>query len=375
MPSKIAPELAELARRASDGGLDLSAVSLRVQADLLMGMAEPPADGLAMFEEMAVALLPEVDVETATVLARKLAGWAHTPPSVIACLRMLGEPVIAALIAHGGPLNDADIDSFAADGSEMLAVALAARTELSTSAVILLTGRGERSVDLALAANLAAPLPPAALDLMLARAANDPAYAPLLLKRADLAGAELTPLFLQAGADRRRAMLDSLRMIEGLDPSRGMPRIDADAFETLLTLAGTDRSGALGALADKLGGGSRLAEALRADTGRELGAIALAAGGASPEEATRFLIRLGDEAARSVGQIFAIVALLRELTQPVALRLLEQIVGGTELREAAKPRPLQPLMDPSTSPTRVGQPRREGRSVLDEVRKGLGLKA
>ena len=41
MPTPTAKELADLARRADGGGLDLSQVSLRVTADLLMSAPRP----------------------------------------------------------------------------------------------------------------------------------------------------------------------------------------------------------------------------------------------------------------------------------------------------------------------------------------------
>ena len=56
MPSRISAEIAQLARLARDGGLDLSQVSLRVKADLLMSTPTPAPDDLAAFGEMAAAL-------------------------------------------------------------------------------------------------------------------------------------------------------------------------------------------------------------------------------------------------------------------------------------------------------------------------------
>ena len=47
MPARISSDLADLARLASDGDLDLSQVSLRVKADLLMSAAQPPEEDLA----------------------------------------------------------------------------------------------------------------------------------------------------------------------------------------------------------------------------------------------------------------------------------------------------------------------------------------
>ena len=52
MPSRISAEIAQLARLARDGGLDLSQVSLRVKADLLMSTPSPAPDDLAAFGAM-----------------------------------------------------------------------------------------------------------------------------------------------------------------------------------------------------------------------------------------------------------------------------------------------------------------------------------
>ena len=72
MPSRISAELAQLARLARDGGLDLGQVSLRVKADLLMSTPQPAPDDLAAFGELAAALLPGADEAAAISLARKL---------------------------------------------------------------------------------------------------------------------------------------------------------------------------------------------------------------------------------------------------------------------------------------------------------------
>ena len=71
MPGRISSELAHLARLARDGGLDLSQVSLRVKADLLLSTPNPPAPDIAAFEEMALASIATIDEATAVILARR----------------------------------------------------------------------------------------------------------------------------------------------------------------------------------------------------------------------------------------------------------------------------------------------------------------
>lgn len=369
MPSRISAELAHLARLARDGGLDLSQVSLRVKADLLMSAPNPPAEDLAAFSEMATALIPGIDEPTAIILARKLAGWRHTPAAVIAALRARDGEVLVSLLRHGMPLAPAEIERFAEEADPPLADALAARPDLTAAATLLLVMRQNRAVDLALIANMAAALPRGALDLLVARARNDVGYAQGLLARADLPHLELAPLFLQASPERRLAMLESLASLEALDPSERRASVPHELFSGWLAMAGDDHDGVFGALADHLGGGSALAMAMHADRSRDLAALALVAAGVGPEDATRFLIRLGDETAHSVERIFALVALMRSVRPAIAWRVVTQVAGGSS-RPAARRGQHQPAMDPSGTPAR-SPARAEGQSsfrdILDKV--------
>lgn len=369
MPSRISAELAQLARLARDGGLDLSQVSLRVKTDLLLSTPQPAAEDLAAFGELATALIPTIDEATATVLARKLAGWRHAPPAVLQALRLRGGKVLATLLHHGMPLAPAALEEIAADpdGPELLA--LAERPDLPAAASLMLAGRGERALDLALIAN-PAPLPRGSLDLLLARARADGAFAPGLLARRDLGDAELAPLFLEAGSGRRRAMLDALAAIEALGPSERRAALDPETFEGWLLTAGQDRDGVFGVIASHLGAGTSLAEAMAQDSSRDLTALALIAAGASIEDATRLLIRLGDEAAHSVEQIFALVALMRSVNRAVANRLVMQ-VAGEAVQSALRRSQHRPAMDPSGTPARPGAAKPDSRTMLDDVRRAL----
>jgi uncharacterized protein (DUF2336 family) len=350
--------------------LDLSQVSLRVKADLLLSTPQPPAEDIATFGELATALIPTIDEATATILARKLAGWRHAPASVLQALKARGGEVLVALLRHGMALPPAELEEIAAHGNKAAALALAERADLPAAASLMLAERGERGLDLALIANPAI-LPRAALDLLLPRARSDAAYASGLLARRDLSDAELIPLFLQAGPERRRAMLDSLSAIEALGPSERRPSPDAATFTGWLLTAGEDREGVFGVIASYLGGGSGLAEAMAQDRSRDLVSLAMIAAGVSVEDATRLLIRLSDETAHSVERIFALVALMRSVSRALAYRLVMQ-VAGENVQPATRRSQHQPTMDPSGTPMRQGSAKPEGRALLDEVRRTLG---
>lgn len=370
MPSRISAELSQLARLARDGGLDLSQVSLRVKTDLLLTTPRPSAGDLAAFGDLATALIPGVDEANAVILARKLAGWRHTPAPVLAALRARGGEVEACLLRHGLPLSQAEIEALAEGDDPQLAAALAGRPDLTPAATSLLAARDDRSIDLALIGNAAIPLPREALDLLIARAPGEAAYAQGLLARSDLSHLDLAPLFLQAGAERRLAMLDSLASVEALAPSERRAPVAPEIFAGWLAMAGDDHDGVFGAITAHLGGGETLAMAMQADHSRDLTALALIAAGVTPEDATRFLIRLGDETAHSVERIFALVALMRSVRPTVAWRAVLQIAGETA-RPAARRGQHLPAMDPSGTPERASPARATG---LGELLDRVGLR-
>ncbi|ODT46248.1 MAG: hypothetical protein ABS59_14805 [Methylobacterium sp. SCN 67-24] len=372
MPSRIAADLAQLARLASDGGLDLRQVALRVKADLLLSTANPPAEDMEAFRDMAAALIPVIDEPTALILARKLAGWRHTPPEVLAALRARGGEVLAALVRKGTPLTPAEIEDIAAGADPAVTLALAARRDLTAAASSLLAGRADPAIDLALAANPMAALPRAALVLLVARATAAPALAQCLLARNDLPVAELAPLFLQASLDKRLAMIEAVSAHEALAPSPRRPSISGEQFSGLVATALVDREGAFAALADLFGADAEFAAALAADHSRQLAALTLVGCGASPEEATRFLIGLGDDTAFSVQRIFALADLMRLLTPATARRLVLQI-GGLSEQGGARPA-LQPAMDPSGTPARPGLERPSSRGGMQDMLRRLGGK-
>lgn len=370
MPSRIATDLAELARLASDGGLDLRQVALRVKTDLLLATPSPSPEDMAAFSAMAEALVPVIDEATATILARKLASWPHAPREVLADLRARGGTVLAALIGHGMPLAPDEIETIAAEGDSEAKIALAGRHDLTSNASIALADSNSAKVDAALAANAAVPLPHAALDLLLPRAVRTPALGASLLARTDLPISELAPLFLQASLEKRLAMIDAAAAHEALAPSPRPATLSADRIAGLVATALSDRPGAFAALAEAFGGDARFATAMANDPSRQLAALALIGCGASPEDATRFLIGLGDDAARSVERIFALVELMRSLQPAVARRLAQQI-GGVAPR-STRSGALQPAMDPSGTPARPGAERAPSRSIVQEVRRRLG---
>lgn len=371
MTTSAAKELADLARLAREGGLDLSQVSLRVTADLLLAAPHPRPEDLAAFADLALALIPTVDDATALILARKLAGWRHAPASVLAALKQRGGEVLVALLRHGLPIAPAELEEFAQHGQPDTLIALASRRDLTPAASVMLVGHAIEAVDLGLIGNVEAPLPRAASDVLIARARDRIAYRSGLLARRDLSNLELAPLFLHAGAERRLAILDSIGAHEALHPTDRRGDLPPTRFADWLTLARDDAGAAFATLSAALGGGASLAQLMLLDASRELAALALIGSGAKVEDATRFLIRLGDEAAHSVERIFALVALMRAIRPVVAKRLVLMIAGETPA-QAVRRGQHQPAMDPSGTPNRGHGARPEAQPAMSEVLGTIG---
>lgn len=371
MTTPAAKELADLARLAREGGLDLSQVSLRVTADLLLAAPRPRPEDLAAFADMALAVMPTVDEATALILARKLAGWRHAPPAVLAALKQRGGEVLAALLGHGLPVDAAEIEHLAQSGAPDILVALASRKDLTAAASVMLVEHDIAVVDLALIGNAEAPLPRAASDLLIARARRRPSYQAGLLARTDLSNLELAPLFLRAAPERRLAILDSIGAYEALHPAERATALTAGSFADWLTLASDDPSSAFASLSAALGGGPSLAKTMLEDHSRELAALALIGADVRVEEATRFLIRLGDEAAHSVERIFALVALMRAI-RPAIARRLALLIAGEAPAQPQRRGQHQPAMDPSGAAHRTGAVSPESQPAMSEVLSRIG---
>jgi hypothetical protein len=308
------------------------------------------------------------------ILASKLARWRHTPGSVLDALQARGGPVLSALLRHGAPFAAAELEMLAEHGAAEPAIALAERPDLSAAAILLLAERGDRAVDLGLIGNSAITLPRAAVDRLIERARTDAAYAAILLGRKDLSHVDVVPLFLQAGPERRTAIIESLGAIDALGGSDKRRRaLEADRLAGWLDMAAVDPTSAFGAIASHVGAGPALADAMAADLSRDLVAMALVASGARVEDATRFLIRLGDEAAHSVERIFKLVALMRLVRPGIAERIVME-VAGDQPRPATRRGRHQPAMDPSGTPARQSVAQPEEHATGTGIMRRLGLR-
>lgn len=300
MPASVSKELADLARLAREGGLDLSPISLRVKADSLLSSPQPSRGDLAAFGEMAEALLPGIDEATALIPRASLpAGRGHAA-AILTGLAAKGGAVLAELLGsqRGMPVPEVELENLVETGDEAMRAALAVRSDLTAQAVIkLVADEQSRAGPRPDRQSQSAPMPRAAIDSLIARARIEPGLS---------AGPAGAPRPVQS---RTRAALPACR---GRTAPRD-PRIaDGPRSAASQRQAPGPRPGLRRWARPRRRGSRRcvcchrrtsrrrraaLANAIAADTPRDLAALALTASGTTVEEATRFLIRLGDDAA------------------------------------------------------------------------------
>ncbi len=312
---------------------DLIHAALRVKTEMLVTSGIPTEAEMAAFVDLVAAVADRVDDATAESVARRLASWPWTPAHVRALLFHRGGRVAAALLTGTSPVPDGvSLAELAIQAHIEIARAVAGRADLTDDICLALVARDDVGIDRALAGNIGIDLPRAGMDVLVDRARFDPTGAALLLARTELAQTDVAPLYLHAPPERQALIRTALEAIEGLAATPRAGGLEPDEWQSLLAVAGSDAVAALAALAWRAGGGPTLASALVQDKTRQLTALALCALGTPVEDGTRFLIRLGDEAARSVGRVFAHVDLLRTVRPGVGVRLLLAVSADPLLR-------------------------------------------
>jgi hypothetical protein len=295
--------------------LDLKPVVLRVQTDLYL---QAPRYDRAMretFSALACGLIPIVDEETARLVAAKLGAHPEAPRPVLEALAARGGAVRAAL----GRVADA------IPHRPSLTASLASLPGLRREALEDLSRDGRPEVDLALAENRDIVLHGAALNRLVDRARSASGLARALLARSDAAPADLAPLYLHADPTRREAIARAVEATAALRPCPPVPR---SLGSTLTALAAErDVPAFVATLAESLGLPADFVTAVAEPDARyDLLALAIRAAGLHEEEAVTVFLTLNEGVARSTDRVFALVALFRALSRPVARDLLATIL-------------------------------------------------
>jgi len=320
MPASDAlPDLSGLLELSRIEQLDLKPVILRVQTDLYLRAPRRDRAVRETFASLACGLIPTVDQETLRIVADKLRDHPETPPSVLEALAARGDGAVPA--AGTAATDKGDEAPLAA----MLTARLASLPSLRRESIEDLSCDGRPEVDLALALNQAVTLAGEPLRRLVGRARRAADLAHIILKRPDVAPAELTPLYLHADPAMREAIVRAVEATAGLRPCPPVPR----GLGAALTALSTDRdvpafvetlAASLGLTADFV------TEADEPDARYDLLTLAMRAAGLHEDEAVYVFLTLNQGVARSAQRVSALVAMFRSLSRAAARDLLAALL-------------------------------------------------
>ena len=339
-PTVDAPDLTGLIELSRDPQLDLKPVVLRVQTDLFLAAPIRDRAALEAFAALAGGLIPTVDEETALTVARKLGPCADTPQSVL--LR---------LVERGGAIGRAVLDTAATLSDPVITAARVVGLQIGTPTIVQIDTAPEAAPETAAMNDPSdCPSDTETFSGLLTKARHDPEAARQLLARADLAPADLAPLWLHAEPRRRSQIAEALSVTSALRPSPPAPRGLGPVLTELASAH--DIAGFVTALTESLGlSGSFLAAAPDPSSRYDLLTLAMRAADLSEADSVFVFLTLNATVARSVERVFQLARLYRTTSRATARDLLSAILD-IELPERGGVGTHQPYHGPE-----AGRPR------------------
>jgi uncharacterized protein (DUF2336 family) len=326
MANDILSGLERLVALGKDGGLNMKPILLRVVTDQFVSKPRHPASDIRQYEELALQLIPEVDVASAAAIAKRLGGHPDAPGSVIEKLLDKAPEIAAALFAAGAAVNRTKLGERAEWGLLAEAIAIAGRKNLDAATAAALARRQETEVLCALAANKDAPLDAHTTSYLLQRGRTDRELGLVLLARTDLA-IDKSPLFILANSEQRAEMLAAAGRSDHGERGKAKrtPQRDLDA---LADLAAAEKWGLFAIeFAMRLGCDPRGVQAILRDKSGEPLAVALAAIGMPPADAARIFLSSEPDISHSVDRIRMLTRITSDVPVNAARRLMSAMLG------------------------------------------------
>lgn len=181
---------------------------LQAVTDLfLAGSGRHSGDQLALFDDVLMRLVEEIEVKARAELARKLAPLDKAPLRTIRTLAFDDAIEVAAPVLSGSSqLSDADLVENATTKSQAHLYAIAQRLKLSETVTDVLVERGDRRVVRRVARNAGARFSLAGYDKLVAFARYDRALALTIGKRSDVPRQYFIKLLETASASVREKL-------------------------------------------------------------------------------------------------------------------------------------------------------------------------
>jgi hypothetical protein len=333
MASSANPDLwSDLSGLGSSGvnDSDARAALLKVNAEMFVAAPARDRDSIETFEALMMGLLPRAEHDTLVDLAHILAPCEDTPGSILDYLALHSPETGEIVQRHPARKPHPNPPSLLATPDGRLK--LASQSDLDSGTIERLLVLHESAVEDALAANPTLPQATANFEELLRRARRRPALARVFLERADLAVADAASLYLVADGRRRQHIREQLA--SSLAHRRATLSFQLTERDLAgLLEAGEDGSvGRLEALLTAIFGFPAATEWRALEIGRHrLLALAFGALGIARTDAIQILLTLHPALAYPLCAIKELVREMRDVPAPVALALVEAILGARAL--------------------------------------------
>lgn len=305
---------------------DMRAALLKVNAEMFVAAPARDRESIETFEALMLGSLPRADSASLLALARILAPCADAPASVLDYLVQHSPEARAIVLQHATHLPETVNRRQLAIPAGRLR--LAARLDLDPATVKRLLLLGEEPVAEALAANLAVSPDTGSFKLLVQRARCRPALARILLGRDDLPPNDAAALYLAADATQRAAIRDH---VTATLARRRVTLSCVLTDEDVAELLAVSRRGDVERLEALLSTFFELSSSVEwrvLELGRHrLLALALKALGMSRRDATKIFLCLHPALSYPLSAIRELAREVRDVPGPVAVALVEAILG------------------------------------------------
>ncbi|HST95766.1 MAG TPA: hypothetical protein VLJ78_13410 [Microvirga sp.] len=323
------PDLSGLDDAEASGG-DARAALLKVNAEMFVAAPARDREIIETFEALALGFLPTVDHATLVEIARILAPCADTPAAILDYLSAHSSDARDIVVASAAHLPVSCNDGLLATPEGRLQ--LASRSGIDRATVERLLVLYEDDVEDRLAANVSlAPTEPGFATLV-RRAQERASLARILLARADLPLADEAALYLWATHERQARIRDGIAAVAAnrrAHLSFTLTEHELDAFFAASRVGDVAQLEAMMSTAFGFPPGT---EWRCLQIGRHpLLALAFRALGLGDREATRIFLTLHPALCRPLSAVKALVRAVRDVPAPVALALVEAILGAAAL--------------------------------------------
>jgi Uncharacterised protein conserved in bacteria (DUF2336) len=318
-------DLSDLGRADLDGA-DACAALLKLNAEMFVAAPARDRDSIETFEALALGFLPKADAATLLDIAGILAGCEDTPASIRDYLTGVSAETRAVMQCGLSGMSGRTDAKLLAGAAGRLQLAL--RSDLTPAIAERILVLREAASEDALAANPAFdPFAPVFADLV-SRAIDRPSLAGILLTREDLPLSHAARLYLSADEAHRtiiRQRIADALTCRKATISFAMAVHDVDALLDAARRGDAERVEAL--LTSSFGFPSHVQWRILKLGRHRLLPLALKALDVPEREAIAILLTLHPALAYPLSAIRALVREMRDVPGPVAVALIESILG------------------------------------------------